>query len=284
MSVCFSTPAWQYAGSAIRYAGSAGIFGIVNITPDSFFPGSRVSGTDEAVTRALQLRKDGADIIDLGAESSRPGSEPVSPSTETARLLPVIDALKACSEAFPISVDTYHAATAAAALEHGATVINDISACSFDPGLLDVLVQYKPAYILMHCQGTPGTMQVNPAYQDVLSEVTSFFADKMNMLVRAGFPEENILLDPGIGFGKKLEHNLALMTHPEAWADLHRPSMMALSMKSVFRDLLGLQVEDRACATQVATALTFARGYTWHRVHDAAATARTLKLAASFAC
>ena len=181
-----------------------------------------------------------------------------------------------------ISVDTYHAETAVAVLESGVDVINDISAFAFDPALLDVLVQYRPGYVLMHCQGVPGTMQQNPHYNDVVSEVTAFFEETMNVLVNAGFPEENILLDPGIGFGKKMEHNLALMAHPEAWERLGRPSLMALSMKSVFNDLLGLPVESRGPATQTATALCYTRGYAWHRVHDARAASQALRLADAF--
>ncbi len=275
---------WLAAGRPVIFAGAAGVMGIVNITPDSFFAGSRASDTDNAVERALRLAEDGADVIDLGAESSRPGSAPVTAEEESRRLLPVIDGL-ACAQNSPVlSVDTYHAATAAAALEHGAVIINDISACSFDPDLLDVLVQYKPAYVLMHCQGTPATMQDNPSYDSVLDTVTRFFSDHMDRLVRAGLPEQNILLDPGIGFGKSMEHNLTLMAHPEAWASLGRPSLMALSMKSVFGDLLGLPVDRRGPATQTATALTFCRGYSWHRVHDAAAARQALTLAAALAC
>ncbi len=279
-----STDLWLAAGRPVTFAGPAGVMGIVNITPDSFFAGSRAGDTDSAVERALRLAEDGADVIDLGAESSRPGSAPVTAEEESRRLLPVIDGLAGTQKPPVLSVDTYHAATAAAALEHGAVIINDISACSFDPGLLDVLVQYKPAYVLMHCQGTPATMQDNPSYDSVLDSVTRFFSDHMDRLVRAGLPEQNILLDPGIGFGKSMEHNLALMAHPEAWASLGRPSLMALSMKSVFGDLLGLSVDRRGASTQTATALTFCRGYSWHRVHDAAAARQALTLAAALAC
>ena len=270
------SPSWHSAGRCITFAGAAGIMGIVNINQDSFYASSRADGTDAAVKKALQMVQDGADLVDLGAESSRPGATPVAAEEELSRLLPVVDRLSA--EGVPLSVDTYHAATAAAVLEHGAEVINDISACSFDPALLDVLVQYKPAYVLMHCQGNPSTMQNAPHYDNVLDEVTAFFACHMDRLVRAGLPEENILLDPGIGFGKKCGHNLALMAHPEAWASLGRPSLMALSMKSVFKDLLGLDVEARRQATQTATALCFTKGYLWHRVHDVPATRDTLVL------
>ncbi len=269
---------WHSARGPVTFARHAGIMGIINITADSFYSASRVTDTGNVVERALQMVRDGADLIDLGAESSRPGSSPVSAETELERLLPVLDALSKEEGCCPISVDTYHAKTAAAVLEHGATVINDISACSFDPELTDVLVQYKPAYVLMHCQGKPATMQDCPHYDNVTDEVAAFFARHMDRLVAAGLPEENIILDPGIGFGKKCGHNLALMAHPEAWAGLGRPSLMALSMKSVFQDVLGLPVDKRGQATQVATALTFERGYLWHRVHDVASTRQTLDL------
>ncbi len=271
-------PDWHISTGPLEHAGSAGILGIVNLTPDSFFAQSRCSATDAAVARALRLLDEGADIIDLGAESSRPGSEPVSPQTELERLVPVIDALRTQAPQAVLSVDTYHARTAAAVLDHGVQIINDISACSFDPELLDVLVQYKPGYVLMHCQGRPRDMQDHPVYADVVQEVTDFFEQKLASLVRAGLPENRVVLDPGIGFGKRMDHNLALMAHPEAWAFLGRPSLMACSMKSVFGDLLQLPTEERACATQVATALTCTRGYHWHRVHHVADTSRTLRL------
>ena len=273
------TPVWKGLRGTIVPRSCAGI---MNLTPDSFYDGGRHNSPEDGLAYARQLLLDGADIVDLGGESSRPGSAPVDSATETGRLMPVIDRLKAMSIPPLISVDTYHAETAVAVLESGVDVINDISAFAFDPALLDVLVQYRPGYVLMHCQGVPGTMQQNPHYNDVVSEVTAFFEEKMNVLVNAGFPEENILLDPGIGFGKKMEHNLALMAHPEAWERLGRPSLMALSMKSVFNDLLGLPVESRGPATQTATALCYTRGYAWHRVHDARAASQALRLADAF--
>ena len=160
----------------------------------------------------------------------------------------------------------------------GCDVIIDISAQSFDPGLTDVLVQYRPGYVLMHCQGTPATMQDHPRYADPAAEVASFFERELSRLVRAGFPEENVILDPGIGFGKKAVHNLALIRHPEAWAHLGRPSLMGLSMKSLFKDLLRLETAERGTATQVATALALVQGYVWHRVHDVQATSQTIAL------
>lgn len=194
--------------------------------------------------------------------------------------MPVLAGLRRQAPAAVLSVDTYHAATAAAVLAQGVTIINDISACAFDPALLDVLVQYKPGYVLMHSQGRPDTMQRDPRYDDVRRDVRAFFEREMNRLVRAGLPEDRIVLDPGIGFGKTLEHNLTLLAHPEDWLTLGRPVLMGLSMKSVFGGLLGLQPAARGTATDTATALLRIRGVFWHRVHRVEAARQSLAVAA----
>lgn len=274
-------PLWNSARGEIPCSGPYGIMGIVNLTPDSFYAESRAKDPATALQRCLAMLEDQADVLDLGAESSRPGATPVSAATEIERLVPLIDSIREAVPSAVISVDTYHAATAAAVLEHGADIINDISACSFDPELLDVLAEYRPGYVLMHCQGTPQTMQRNPVYRDVCCEVAAFFENTMNRLVARGLPEENILLDPGIGFGKTMEHNLALMRGTASWEHLGRPSLMACSMKSVFGDLLGLPTEERGAATLVATALTHAAGYRWHRVHNPLQARQSLCLAAA---
>lgn len=255
--------------------------GIVNVTPDSFFDGGMHMKTEDAVAHALRLRDDGADILDLGAESSRPGARPLSSEEELARLLPVLCGIRARASGVCISVDTYHAATADAVLRCGAEIINDISGCDYDPGLLDVLTQYRPGYVLMHRQGRPATMQVAPRYDDVRREVMEFFEQGLNRLTRAGLPEDRIALDPGIGFGKTLEHNLTLLAHAEDWRAFGRPVLMGLSMKSLFGDLLGLPAARRGAATQTATALLWQKGVFWHRVHDAAAARQGLRLAAA---
>ena len=253
--------------------------GIVNLTPDSFYDGGRHDRPDTGLSHALTLRDQGADILDLGAESSRPGAAELDPQQEMERLLPVLAGLQRSAPGAVISVDTYHGATAAAVLGMGATIINDISACAFDPTLLDVLVQYKPGYVLMHSQGRPQTMQRNPHYTDVRREVLEFFESQMSRLVRAGLPENRIILDPGIGFGKTLEHNLALLRHPEDWLALGRPVLMALSMKTVFGGLLGLPPQQRGLATATATAILRTKGIFWHRVHDVAAARQAMTVA-----
>ncbi len=270
-------------GRALTASAPFGVMGIVNLTPDSFYDGGAHAGPHAGLTHALHLLDQGADILDLGAESSRPGAAALEPAEELERLLPVLTGLRQRASGAVISVDTYHAATAAAALEQGAAVINDISACAFDPGLLDVLVQYKPGYVLMHSQGRPDRMQRDPRYDDVRREVLEFFERELARLTAAGLPEDHIALDPGIGFGKTLEHNLALLSHPEDWLGFGRPVLMGLSMKSVFGGLLGLSPSQRGAATQTATALLWSRGVFWHRVHDVAAARQSLALAAAFA-
>lgn len=255
--------------------------GIVNLTPDSFYDGGAHADVPTGLAHALHLLEDGADMVDLGAESSRPGAEEVPAQHECARLLPVLTELVRAAPAAVISVDTYHAVTAAAALEAGACVINDISACTFDPGLTDVLVQYKPGYVLMHGKGRPREMQVQPSYSDVRRDVTDFFERELHRLTTAGLPEEHIVLDPGIGFGKSLAHNLALLSHVEDWVGFGRPLLVGLSMKSLFGDLLNLAPQERGAAVQTASALLWTRGVFWHRVHEVSRVCSALRLAAA---
>ena len=277
----FNTSAdWHILGGrALMTPSPFGVMGIVNLTPDSFYDGGQHDSPAPGIRHALALRDQGADILDLGAESSRPGAAELSPQQETERLMPVLAGLRRKAPAAVISVDTYHAETAATVLGLGVSIINDISACSFDPGLLDVLVQYKPGYVLMHSQGRPKTMQHNPSYTDVRREVREFFEREMSRLVRAGLPEDRIVLDPGIGFGKTLEHNLALLAHPEDWLELGRTVLMALSMKSIFGGLLGLPPQQRGLATATATAMLRGKGVFWHRVHDVAAARQAMTVA-----
>ena len=269
-------------GRALKTPSPFGVMGIVNLTPDSFYDGGVHHMPPAGLEHALTLLEQGADILDLGAESSRPGAAELPPDEEIQRLAPVLMGLRRQAPWATVSVDTYHAATAAAVLEQGAVIINDISACAFDPGLLDVLVQYRPGYVLMHSQGRPETMQHNPRYEDVRREVREFFERNLARLVRAGLPEDRIVLDPGIGFGKTLAHNLELLAHPEDWLGFGRPVLMALSMKSVFGGLLSLPPARRGAATVAATALLRARGIFWHRVHHVADARQALAVATAF--
>lgn len=320
-----NTKIWMLRGGRVFRPAPFGIMGIVNLTPDSFYDGGHHSAPEAGVAHAQLLLEQGADILDLGAESSRPGAAPVSVEEEQARLLPVLRALSThtlpCTTAVScttgpsgtpdapdapdtpgtpgttgtadtrdentgsplISVDTYHAATAAAALEAGAHIINDISACAWDPALLDVVAQWKPGYVLMHSQGDPQSMQKAPHYVQAVDEVVAFLETNMARLTAAGLPESHIVLDPGIGFGKRLEHNLDILRHIDRLLALGRPVLMGLSMKSLFADFYRVPRKaplqsEAALGTQTATALLAAQGVTLHRVHQVAETRRTLSL------
>lgn len=278
------SPPWVVAGGkALAPATPFGVMGILNLTPDSFYDGGRHATGEAAARQARALRDAGADMLDLGAESSRPGARPLAAGEEGGRLLPVLRAVRSEMPELPVSVDTVHAATAAAALDLGARVINDVSACAVDPELTDVLAQYRPGYVLMHSQGRPPDMQAQPHYEDVCLEVRRFFARELDRLVAAGLPEDRIVLDPGIGFGKTLAHNLALLAHAGDFLEFGRPLLVGLSMKSLFGGLLGLPVEERGPATQTASALLWERGVLWHRVHDVAGVKGALRLAAAIA-
>ena len=182
-----------------------------------------------------------------------------------------------------ISVDTYKGRVASEALEAGAAIINDVSGFRFDPEMRDVLVQYKPPYVLMHSLGRPATMQQAPHYDDVVSEIMAFFEERMSVLTGAGMPEERIVLDPGIGFGKLLEHNVAILQDIERFSSLGRPLLIGFSNKSLWGDILGLPKEEREFATQIGTALMAERGVWIHRVHDVVATDKTLRIVQALA-
>ncbi|KHK04493.1 dihydropteroate synthase [Desulfovibrio sp. TomC] len=259
------------------------IAGIVNVTPDSFYDGGRHDTVAAAVAHGLGLVRDGADMLDVGGESTRPGAAPVSEDQEIARVVPVIAGLAGALPGLPLSVDTYRAGCAATALAAGAAIVNDVSACAFDPGLLDVVAGEKPGYVLMHSLGRPDVMQNDPRYVDVVADILAFFEAKLTMLVAAGLPEDHIVLDPGIGFGKRPEHNLAILRHIDRFLCFGRPVYLGLSNKAFFGVLCGLPVGERKLATAIASALCSARGARIHRVHDAASVKTALGLAASLA-
>lgn len=273
------SPIWVIQGGKQIYTSTPyGIMGIINVTPDSFFDGDMAFSTKKSIGRALGLRRSGADILDIGAESSRPGAQALQDNEEISRLLPVLAGLKHCADACIISIDTYHAKTAAIALQQGASIINDISACRIEPELLDVLVSYKPGYILMHGQETVETLQKRNSQTDIRKDVMDFFEKKLNMLVKAGLPENRIVLDPGIGFGKSPRDNITLLTHAEEWKSFNRPILTGISMKSFFSALFNCKLEERASLTQIATALLHTKGVFWHRVHDVVQTQKTLEM------
>lgn len=263
-----------------RAAPAGGIMGILNLTADSFFDGGLHNGRKAALRQAKKLLADGAQILDLGAESTRPGALPVASEVECGVLLPCLAALRADpAVSLPISVDTRNAATARLVLENGASIINDVSGLGHDPAMPDILGEYKPGYVLTHSQGTPQTMQLQPKYRDVVAELCAFFEQKLALLTKSGLPEEHIVLDPGIGFGKTLEHNLEILRKLKAFLQFGRPLLIGLSMKSLFGQLLNLPLAERGPATMVACALLQLKGVRWHRVHDVAGARVALQLA-----
>ncbi|MCM0754252.1 dihydropteroate synthase [Desulfovibrio aminophilus] len=283
---------WIIKGGKVLGPAPFFIAGIVNVTPDSFHDGGRWFDPGAAIEHGRELAAQGAHILDVGGESTRPGAADVSEEEELRRVLPVIAELarlpraplSGCGGEYPVlSVDTFKARVAAGALAAGADIVNDISACRFDEGLADVLAQEKPGYVLMHAQGRPRDMQRAPSYDDVVEEVLAFFEERLQYLCARGLPEDRIVLDPGIGFGKTLEHNLRLLREIGRFESLGRPLYVGLSNKSMFQALLGLENGRRGTATQAATAILATKGVAVHRVHDVAETVRTLSLAAAMA-
>ena len=287
-----SAPCWTIAGGRRLVPAPFLIMGIVNITPDSFYDQGRYFPWETALKHAENLAAQGADILDLGAESTRPFAAPISPEIELERLMPLLEELlknrikqKPSLKIVPaISIDTRQAAVAAAALAKGAEIINDVSACSYDPALKDLLAHYQPGYVLMHSKGYSKNMRMKPAYKDILSDVLAFFENKLAEIVKAGLMEENIVLDPGIGFDKTLGHNLKLLKSLEAIKSFGRPIMLGLSNKSMWGELLGLAPDQRNQATQIGLALTAISGAAVHRVHEVAATVRTREIVRVLSC
>lgn len=256
-----------------------GLMGILNLTPDSFYDGGKWQTPELAINQAKELLIGGADIIDLGAESSRPGSAMLNASEEGARLFSALSAIHSCYPNIPLSVDSWRAITCAKSLELGVSIINDISGFSWDPALIDVLVHYKPGYVLMHNANSPELMHLLRPEVNMLTETLSFFSQKLNFLIKAGLPEECIALDPGIGFGKTLEQNLCLLKNLSVFSQFGRPILIGVSMKSLFGKLLGCDTGFRLLPTAVASVLAWQKGVFWHRVHHPAEIKIALDLA-----
>jgi dihydropteroate synthase len=252
------------------------VMGILNVTPDSFFDGGAVTSPAAALARATEMKADGAHILDIGGESSRPGAEPVPAKVECDRVLPVIEALKPLG--VPLSVDTYHAATARAALERGASVINDISAFRFDPEMVRVAAEAQCGCILMHMLGTPRTMQQEPRYGDVVDDLRAFFEERIEYAVRNGVREETLWIDPGFGFGKTVAHNLTLLRRLSEFKELGRPITVGTSNKSTIGAVLDVPVHDRLEGTAATIAIAIANGADCVRVHNVKAMSRVARM------
>jgi dihydropteroate synthase len=273
--------------------------GIVNVTPDSFSDGGKFLDADAAVAHALELVAQGAEILDIGGESTRPGAEPVSEAEELRRVIPVIKHLMAQKERgrparvnlkpklageppalrVLISIDTMKPAVARAALEAGANMVNDVAANREDDAMWKVVAEFRAGYVCMHAQGSPRTMQKNPAYRDVVREVGQFFRERLEKLNACGVASDQVVFDPGIGFGKTLEHNLQLLANLRRFTKLRRPLLLGVSRKSFIGKLLGATLNERLPASLACATLAVADGVQIIRAHDVAETVQAVRLA-----
>jgi dihydropteroate synthase len=257
------------------------IMGVVNVTPDSFSDGGLFLDTDDAVRHALELAAEGADILDVGGESTRPGAEPVSEDEERRRVVPVLERVAAARAGVQLSIDTSKPDVAGAALDAGATYVNDVTAFRADPGMAGLVAERGVECCLMHMLGEPRTMQDDPHYEDVVSDVKAFLEERLAAAVAAGIPEERVQLDPGIGFGKTLEHNLELLRRLDEIAAIGRPVVLGTSRKSFIGRLTGRDVAGRVHGTVATCVLGYERGARVFRVHDVAAVHDGLSVAAA---
>ena len=260
-----------------RFKAKPLVMGILNVTPDSFYDGGAYFTQDKAIERAFRMIEEGVDILDIGGETTKPFSEPTPEKEELRRIVPVIASIRKKSD-IPISIDTYKAPIAAAALGAGADMVNDISSLSFDPAMPGVVAKARAPIILMHIKGTPRDMQVSPSYENVVAEVMDFLAERIRFAVENGIDEDNIVVDPGIGFGKRLEDNLALIKEIPRLKTLGKPVLIGTSMKSFIGRILGsTALEDRAEVALASAAISVWNGADIVRVHDVAGTRRVMK-------
>ena len=255
------------------------LMGVVNVTPDSFSDGGLFLDAEAAVAHGMKLARDGAEILDVGGESTRPGAEAVSAAEEIARTQPVVEAIAAAGH--QVSIDTSKLAVAEAALEAGATIVNDVTALHGDPQIAALCAERGVALVLMHMQGDPRTMQLDPTYDDVVDDVRAFLAERTEAAVAAGVPEERIWLDPGIGFGKTLEHNLELLRRLGELRESGRPLVVGASRKSFIGKIDGSAVGERLGGTIASSVLAAAEGADVLRVHDVAECRQALTVAAA---
>ena len=266
-----STRTWRFRSLDLELSGFPLLMGIVNVTPDSFSDGGRFLDCDAAVRQARVLVEDGADLLDVGGESTRPGADPVAPAEELRRVIPVIERL-AQETAVPISIDTTKAEVARRALAAGAQIVNDVSGLTVDDDMPHVCRETGAGVICMHMQGTPQTMQDDPHYEDVVGEVCGFLAERLGALQQQGIPPERVVIDPGIGFGKTARHNLEILSNIRRFRELGRPVLIGHSRKRFLNEVLGRPVDERTAGTLgIAIALAM-QSTDIIRVHDVRAT------------
>jgi dihydropteroate synthase len=256
------------------------LVGVLNVTPDSFSDGGDFLDPAKAAAHAAAMLDEGAGIIDVGGESTRPGSDRVPREEEARRVVPVIEEILANSPDAIVSIDTYRAATAEAALGAGARIVNDVTALRGDPRMAEVVAEARCPVVLMHMLGEPRTMQRDPRYADVVREVRDFLAERAEHAVAAGVEPESVILDPGIGFGKTLEHNLALLRHLDELVALGFPVLVGASRKSFLGRITGVEeARDRVLGTVAANVIAYEKGATLFRVHDVRANREALAVA-----
>ncbi len=265
------TSVWRIVGETLTWTGRPLLMGIVNITPDSFSDGGQNLDVDRAVEHALRLEADGADILDLGAESTRPGAAPVALADELARLIPVVERL-AGRVRVPLSIDTYKAEVARQAMACGAKIVNDISGLQFDPEMPRIIAESGAGIVCMHIQGTPQTMQLNPCYDNVVANIVQYFTNRLQAMQAVGISPEQVVFDPGIGFGKTAEHNLEILSHISTLQSAGRPVLIGHSRKGFLKRVLGRTVDERSSGTLGVSIALAEQGVELLRVHDVAAT------------
>jgi len=258
----------ETAHGPLDLTGRTRIMAILNVTPDSFSDGGRYFSTDAAVARGLQLASEGADILDIGGESTRPGSDPVMPDEQCRRVLPVIERLRHCGLTIPISIDTRSAPVATQALDAGADIVNDVSAMRGDPAMAGEVAARRVPIILMHMQGTPQSMQQAPAYVEVVADLSDYFCDRIAAAQAAGVAIERIILDPGIGFGKTAAHNWEILRRLPEFHELGRPILVGPSRKRFVRAIVGDKPDDVLFGTAASVAACCLAGAHIVRVHD----------------
>lgn len=251
------------------------VMGIVNVTPDSFSDGGRFAAPQAAIDHARRLIDEGADLIDIGGESTRPRATPVSAGEELRRVLPVLEAL-ACGPV-PLSIDTMKPEVARKALAAGACIVNDVAASRDDPAMWHIVAEARAGYIAMHMQGTPQTMQDNPQYENVVAEVNAFFEDRLKQITAAGVSARQVVLDPGVGFGKTVEHNLKLVAEMRSFKQWGRPLLLGVSRKSFLGRVAGGEVAERLSASLACACWAVAAGIHIIRTHDVAATRQAVR-------
>jgi dihydropteroate synthase len=265
-------------GKALELGRRTLIMGVLNITPDSFSDGGRFADYERAFAQAMELISAGTDILDIGGESTRPGSAPAPLTVELERVIPIIRAVREGSD-IPISIDTTKSEVARRSLEAGADIINDVSALRFDPQMALVAAESGAPVILMHMLGVPRTMQVNPVYESVISEIIAFLEERMSFAVKNGIKRSQLIIDPGIGFGKTVTHNLHIIRDLDSFSCMDRPILLGASRKRFMGKILGRAEDERELGTAVANAFGIAAGAHIIRVHDVAFHREAIRMA-----